>query len=236
MTTKNLQYESGRSMVEMLGTLAIVGVLSVGGIAGYSYGMDKYRANTIINDIMLRAIDVNAQFDSTGDANLSEWPTTTVGKYAIGLENETIGIQVLVLPKRLCEMVFEGMINNATVKIGTTEYDSAIDDVCGDTNTMVFYVDDTASTKTEETTTTTTDTTLVTTATSDERLPQTGQLWWPVPLQRHSEAGQSKIAGFPASRRRGRSSPSRTAWQRLSAVHHSFWGPPSRKLFLLILP
>ncbi|MBQ9738029.1 MAG: hypothetical protein IJV75_00740 [Alphaproteobacteria bacterium] len=149
-------YESGRSMVEMLGTLAIVGVLSVGGIAGYSYGMDKYRANTIINDIMLRAIDVNAQFDSTGDANLSEWPTTTVGKYAIGLENETIGIQVSDLPKRLCEMVFEGMINNATVKIGTTEYDSATDDdICGDTNTMVFYVDDTASTKTEETTTTT---------------------------------------------------------------------------------
>ncbi|MBR6675526.1 MAG: hypothetical protein IKL32_06390, partial [Alphaproteobacteria bacterium] len=152
-------YETGRSMVEMLGTLAIIGVLSIGGIVGYSYGMDKYRANTIINDIMLRAIDVNAQFDSTGDTNLSEWPTTTVGKYAIGLENETIGIQVSDLPKRLCEMVFEGMINNATVKIGTTEYDSAIDDVCGNTNTMVFYVDDTLTSTTEETTTATEETT-----------------------------------------------------------------------------
>lgn len=28
--------EKGRSMIEMLGVLAIVGVLSVGGIAGYS--------------------------------------------------------------------------------------------------------------------------------------------------------------------------------------------------------
>ena len=28
--------QSGRSMVEMLGVLAIIGVLSVGGIAGYS--------------------------------------------------------------------------------------------------------------------------------------------------------------------------------------------------------
>ena len=28
--------ESGRSMIEMLGVLAIIGVLSVGGIAGYS--------------------------------------------------------------------------------------------------------------------------------------------------------------------------------------------------------
>ena len=28
--------DSGRSMIEMLGVLAIIGVLSVGGIAGYS--------------------------------------------------------------------------------------------------------------------------------------------------------------------------------------------------------
>ena len=136
------KHESGRSMVEILGTLTIIGVLSIGGIAGYSYAMDKYRANTIINDIMLRAIDVNTQFDSTGDANLSEWPTITAGKYTIGLEADTIGIQVSDLPKHLCEMVFEGLINNATVKIGTTEYDSPTDDICGDINTMVFYVDD----------------------------------------------------------------------------------------------
>jgi len=40
----------GRSMVEMLGVLAIIGVLSVGAIAGYSHAMGKYRANRIIND------------------------------------------------------------------------------------------------------------------------------------------------------------------------------------------
>ena len=39
--------ESGRSMVEMLGVLAIIGVLSVGGIAGYSLGMRKHRANGV---------------------------------------------------------------------------------------------------------------------------------------------------------------------------------------------
>ena len=38
----NLQ---GRSMVEMLGVLAIIGVLSVGAIAGYSKAMMKYRLN-----------------------------------------------------------------------------------------------------------------------------------------------------------------------------------------------
>ena len=39
--------EFGRSMVEMLGVLAIIGVLSIGGIAGYSMSMRKHRANQI---------------------------------------------------------------------------------------------------------------------------------------------------------------------------------------------
>ena len=35
----------GRSMIEMLGVLAIIGVLSVGGIAGYSSAMEKWKLN-----------------------------------------------------------------------------------------------------------------------------------------------------------------------------------------------
>ena len=48
----------GRSMVEMLGVLAIIGVLSVGAIAGYSKAMFKYKLNkhaeqmnTVINAV-----------------------------------------------------------------------------------------------------------------------------------------------------------------------------------------
>ena len=37
--------QSGRSVVEMLGVLAIIGVLSVGAIAGYSKAMMKYKLN-----------------------------------------------------------------------------------------------------------------------------------------------------------------------------------------------
>ncbi len=36
---------SGRSMIEMLGVLAIIGVLSIGGIAGYTKAMDMYHWN-----------------------------------------------------------------------------------------------------------------------------------------------------------------------------------------------
>ncbi len=41
--------ESGRSMVEMLGVLAIIGVLSIGGIAGYTTAMNRYRANEVLD-------------------------------------------------------------------------------------------------------------------------------------------------------------------------------------------
>ncbi len=43
--------QGGRSMIEMLGVLAIIGVLSVGGIAGYSKAMTKYRINKTIDQI-----------------------------------------------------------------------------------------------------------------------------------------------------------------------------------------
>lgn len=46
-----LQNETGRSMVEMLGVLAIIGVLSISGIQGYTYAMNKYRANQVLNEI-----------------------------------------------------------------------------------------------------------------------------------------------------------------------------------------
>ena len=43
--------ESGRSMVEMLGVLAIVGVLSVGGIAGYSQAMSKFKVTKAMDQV-----------------------------------------------------------------------------------------------------------------------------------------------------------------------------------------
>ena len=63
--TKNVQ--SGRSMIEMLGVLAIIGVLSVGGIAGYSKAMTKYRINKTIEQITLIAGNVRTFFAPQGN-------------------------------------------------------------------------------------------------------------------------------------------------------------------------
>lgn len=45
------QNQLGRSMIEMLGVLAIIGVLSVGGIAGYSKAMEQFKINKTMQQI-----------------------------------------------------------------------------------------------------------------------------------------------------------------------------------------
>lgn len=59
---KSYDKENGRSMIEMLGVLAIIGVLSVGGIAGYSKAMYRYRLNKTIEEITQIAGNVRAFF------------------------------------------------------------------------------------------------------------------------------------------------------------------------------
>lgn len=63
--------ENGRSMVEMLGVLAIIGVLSVGGIAGYSKAMNKYKINKTTDQVSMLVANIRTLFSSQGDyANL----------------------------------------------------------------------------------------------------------------------------------------------------------------------
>ena len=65
---------TGRSMVEMLGVLAIIGVLSVGAIAGYSKAMMKYKLNKQTEQIGSILDYVNMHFD-----DLKRSKTDTVG-------------------------------------------------------------------------------------------------------------------------------------------------------------
>ena len=51
MSTQNLQNEQGRSMVEMLGVLAVMGLLTIIGIAGFKMAMNKAKANSLVADM-----------------------------------------------------------------------------------------------------------------------------------------------------------------------------------------
>ncbi len=55
--------QSGRSMIEMLGVLAIVGILSAGGIAGYSMAMQNHKTNALIEKVQIIAQRVRELYD-----------------------------------------------------------------------------------------------------------------------------------------------------------------------------
>lgn len=69
--------EKGRSMVEMLGVLAVIGVLSVGGIVGYSTAMNKHKANNVLQEASLRAASIAQQLenDPSAELTLAEFPS-----------------------------------------------------------------------------------------------------------------------------------------------------------------
>ncbi|MBQ9738286.1 MAG: hypothetical protein IJV75_02085 [Alphaproteobacteria bacterium] len=138
-------FESGRSMVEMLGTLAIIGVLSIGGIAGYSYGMDKYRCNKTMNDISLRTVDLMTQASQGRTTlSLSEWANeSTIYDFSNPAysDDNLIMFDVGVtekIPQGVCQMVFEGL-SNIAVQIDINESPATSKDSCGEDNTMTFY-------------------------------------------------------------------------------------------------
>ena len=137
--------QSGRSMVEMLGVLAIIGVLSIGGIMGYSYGMDKYRANETTNQIMLRTIDLMTQAGNGNETlSFASW-NNEASQYDFGTPEYTndgfIAFDVGTnekMPKRVCEIVYDAMKDMA-VQIDINAVRSDSNETCGDDNEMTFY-------------------------------------------------------------------------------------------------
>jgi prepilin-type N-terminal cleavage/methylation domain-containing protein len=69
----NSSAQSGRSMIEMLGVLAIVGILSTGALSGYSVAMKNHKANRAINEIQTHITQIQDLF---ADQNNYEQLTT----------------------------------------------------------------------------------------------------------------------------------------------------------------
>jgi len=59
--------EQGRSMVEMLGVLAIIGVLSAGGLAGYSKAMFKHKLNSTMDQITMLVTNIRTMYGTQGN-------------------------------------------------------------------------------------------------------------------------------------------------------------------------
>ena len=138
--------QSGRSMTEMLGVLAVVGVLSIGGIMGYSYAMDKHRANETINEIMLRLNTLQMQSERDMELNLNEFSDTTSLGYVIGdnydwAEDDTrVYVGISGLSEQVCNIIYDEMINRVERIDVTADKTANVNTFCGDNNEMRFYI------------------------------------------------------------------------------------------------
>lgn len=83
--------ERGRSMIEMLGVLAIVGVLSVGGIAGYSKAMVKVKNNRLITELSELVMNIRTMY---------------IGQHSYSNINEALLIKAAAAP--------HNMVNSST--------------------------------------------------------------------------------------------------------------------------
>ena len=90
--------ESGRSMIEMLGVLAIIGVLSVGGIAGYSKAMTKFKTNKVADNVSMIVTNIRTLYAQQ--------------KTYEGLTNIT-AVQMGVVPDELVTKASDGTLTNA---------------------------------------------------------------------------------------------------------------------------
>ncbi|MCK5295903.1 MAG: hypothetical protein KAJ75_03335 [Alphaproteobacteria bacterium] len=67
MSNTRYNDESGRSMIEMLGVLAIIGVLSVGGISGYTSAMSKFKIGKSRDQIQHLIVSIKNLYATQAD-------------------------------------------------------------------------------------------------------------------------------------------------------------------------
>ena len=144
MNKQPMTTESGRSMVEMLGVLAIIGVLSIGGIAGYTYAMNKSKANDILDGVSQRALVVSQQMILGNTASLVEYKNKKIGDYGVTLDTTQgdgfFGIKVSGVEQAVCERLQDQELRNAvkTELGGTALADATCAEGDGNAITYVF--------------------------------------------------------------------------------------------------
>jgi len=145
MKTNLLKNEQGRSMVEMLGVLTIMGILSVAGMSAFKSAMTRHRANELMNAISMRLMTLAAQRAQGTQLSLSEFGTGKVGSSTISVDTANTNAIVLSLsdvPAAVCQNMFNTKgANVVKMTSNGVELTSASDCVDGKVVTITFNND-----------------------------------------------------------------------------------------------
>ncbi len=102
--------ETGRSLTEMLGVLAIMGILTIGGIAGFNYAMNKQRANATVDYVNQLAVLGTGQMLAGGTPKLLDYPDHTSSGYPAKITTDTtvpnaFFIEIDKVPMPVCDEI-----------------------------------------------------------------------------------------------------------------------------------
>ena len=129
----NHTQESGRSMVEMLGVLAIIGVLSVGGIAGYSQAMAKFKVTKAMDQVQTIITNMRTLYASSRKyAEISAQQAYNVGILTEETFKDSAGFNPfggkiifgIAQEGRTFTVAYTKLTPEACVKIATAEWGS----------------------------------------------------------------------------------------------------------------
>ena len=137
--------QHGRSMIEMLGVLAIIGVLSITALVGFTYAMNKHRANETIYDVMLRGTNVpmiDEYYANKPSGHEFRFPGLTDGTYYAMVTKKDSGssyyVEATGVTYRVCEMILKmNPTDIDQIVVGNTVYQGD-SDICGSTDGLAM--------------------------------------------------------------------------------------------------
>ena len=147
----------GRSMIEMLAVLAVIGVLSIGGIALYRRAVNNHHANTILDDVNRFAFAIIEKGNYPLGEDLPKGDFKESGIYTLTAHQAAGANQFSILVSNVPKGVCEPLVDKANIdyKVGVVTaggsvddeiiYDTLNKDICNnDINDVVFYFGDTS--------------------------------------------------------------------------------------------
>lgn len=130
--------EKGRSLTEMLGVLAVIGVLTVASLVGYTYAINKFKTNDLIEELNRRSLALSAQILSAAvSLDQQEFGDKTrqgyvVRSFILNSDPSYFEINVMHIPTKVCKMLLGSGWNVPILIYANDKVYTNNDYVCGE--------------------------------------------------------------------------------------------------------
>lgn len=137
----NKKIEFGRSLVEMLGVLAIIGILSIAALMSYSYAIDKHKTNLTLDEVTKRHTVLFMQYAKDQPLNQDEFGSLTILGFPVTaelVEGELQGYKITLtqVPQGVCNEILKS--NYPALLIVNAIENSLVSSTCQTYNTIDF--------------------------------------------------------------------------------------------------